>query len=540
MGKRVPAAALLAVMVFCLTSPALASDTEYVSRDTFWNWAADNTEGLLSAIISYNAEDVCTVNEDGRHRASTTKGNTNIFGWELDHYVCTCDACGKQFQAYETDVKQSYAAGVEELPASGYNSAGRLIWRPTESDFLYVVLGNSKLSESRGDFTIQPFGIVVPIHRYSGNSVDYSDKLTMRFKAPVSGSYFLLATRGYSYYALHQSGETSTGEGYFSVHAFHQNQGAGIDVGLLLSVLKYSYIRFECYFPVFEIIPDDAFSGSAYDITSRPTSISGGNYGIVGDNGQITKVEDNSTIINETNNTYYNPATGQTVPITDWSYNYEDRSYTVTTENGDTASVTYGDESITITENTTVVEGDTTSAVTNNYTIYYIADGSGSGSHTHDWQESGVTDPTCALTGKKTYTCSCGQTRTEAVPALGHDWQVKQTVTTQYDDTGQLTQQGYTLFECSRCHEQYKSQDGTLPPGGGPGTDPGGDETILDKLPDFAALVLDFFQQLPKLFGGFTVFLTAMFAYIPQEILQLLTFGVAAVVLIGIIKAVRG
>ena len=61
-----------------------------------------------------------------------------------------------------------------------------------------------------------------------------------------------------------------------------------------------------------------------------------------------TKVEDNSTIINETNNTFYNPATGQTVPIVNWSYDYSDRSYKVTLESGDTATITYGDENITI------------------------------------------------------------------------------------------------------------------------------------------------------------------------------------------------
>jgi len=97
---------------------------------------------------------------------------------------------------------------------------------------------------------------------------------------------------------------------------------------------------FDFYFPVYEIIPDSISGDTTYNTTTRPTSITGGNYGVVGDNNEITKVEDNSTIINETNNTYYNPATGTTVPIVDWSYDYSDRSYKVTLENGDTATVT--------------------------------------------------------------------------------------------------------------------------------------------------------------------------------------------------------
>ena len=52
-------------------------------------------------------------------------------------------------------------------------------------------------------------------------------------------------------------------------------------------------------------------------------------------------------------------------------------------------------------------------------------------------------------------------------------------------------------------------------------------------------MVLSMFQQLPRLFEGFVAFLTEVFAYVPEDIILLLTFGVAAVGLIGIIKAVR-
>ena len=65
-------------------------------------------------------------------------------------------------------------------------------------------------------------------------------------------------------------------------------------------VLSYN---FSWFFPFFKIIPDTALNDVDYGMVTRPTSIEGGNYGIVGDNGQITKVENNSTIVNETNNT---------------------------------------------------------------------------------------------------------------------------------------------------------------------------------------------------------------------------------------------
>ena len=108
-----------------------------------------------------------------------------------------------------------------------------------------------------------------------------------------------------------------------------------------------------------------------------------------------------------------------------------------------------------------------------------MVDGSGSVTPPcdHDWQASDGTLPTCTRPGSASYVCSkCQHTKSEVIPALGHNWQVKQTVTTQYDEEGNLVQQGYTIFECSTCHEQYKSPDGTIPPGGSSGTDPGGEE----------------------------------------------------------------
>ena len=72
-------------------------------------------------------------------------------------------------------------------------------------------------------------------------------------------------------------------------------------------------------------------------------------------------------IINETNNTYYNPTTNETHNLTDWFYDYSTRSYTVTTENNETYVITYGDEHITI------AEGSTT------YNYYYVYEINGDG-----------------------------------------------------------------------------------------------------------------------------------------------------------------
>lgn len=297
---------------------------------------------------------------------------------------------------------------------------------------------------------------------------------------------------------------------------------------------------------------------------SRPSNITG-NYGIIGDNGTISNIT-NNTIVNETNNTFTNPSTGETYEITNWSYDYSDRSYNLTLSTGDTVTVTYGDENITINQGDTI------------YNVYYIIQGSDvTPACQHDYQSTVTVEATCEAAGQLTYTCSkCGDSYTKAVPAKGHTWQVKQSVSTEYDDSGNVTQQGYTIYKCSVCGNEYKDEAGAGPPSK---PDSGGDEDtgslwsklgsligsllsgllgmvqavlgkILDALTSLAALigeklqgivelVLSFFDAIPEMFSGFLGFLGAVFGFLPADILLLLTFGVAAVVFIGIIKALR-
>lgn len=179
--------------------------------------------------------------------------------------------------------------------------------------------------------------------------------------------------------------------------------------------------------------------------------------------------------------------------------------------------------------------------------------------------------------GKVTSTCSkCNQTKTETIPATGHNWVVDRTVQTTYDEEGNLLQQGYTIYSCSVCGEQYKDSEGTGPPGtpGGSGGD--GEKSIWEKIGEFfgtigggfleiigavagklldaltklaemllgkiktvVETVLTIFDEVPALFGGFLDFLAAIFPFLPPEITSILTFGVIAITFIGILKAVR-
>lgn len=89
-----------------------------------------------------------------------------------------------------------------------------------------------------------------------------------------------------------------------------------------------------------------------------------GNFNFQNTNGDIVMAE-NVQIVNETNNTFYNPVTGDTYNVTNWTYDYSDRSYQLTLESGVVLSVTFGVDGVLI------VEGDKT------YNLQYNSGGGG-------------------------------------------------------------------------------------------------------------------------------------------------------------------
>lgn len=308
------------------------------------------------------------------------------------------------------------------------------------------------------------------------------------------------------------------------------------------------------------------------DSSSRPGSITG-DYGVIGDNNTITNIG-SQVIINESDLTYTNPATGETHTIESWQYAYGSRKYTIVTGDGNTVTVTYGDENITINEGDTV------------YNIYYMVDiPEEDPPCSHSYSHTVLASPTCKVTGLDQYICDlCGHSYQAATPALGHTWKIIKDVNTSYDETGALIQEGYTIYECEICGEQYKSTDGSAPPtvnngsssgsGNGSGDSSGGGifdklgqllgtlggglidgigkfvgfildslislaEMVRDKGLKFIDLILSFFERIPGLFGAFPAFLAAVFPFIPEDMLLILEFGLAAVVLLGLIKMWR-
>ena len=191
---------------------------------------------------------------------------------------------------------------------------------------------------------------------------------------------------------------------------------------------------------------------------------------------------------------------------------------------------------------------------------------------THDWVEDEDTpsvDPTCVMAGSVTMICTkCGSTKTETIPKLSHAWEVKTTVQTSYDEEGNIVTEGYTIYKCTLCGEEYKDTEGTGPPSSG-SSDNGEDEEeqgflgwlgsklgqlfgslgegiinllqatlgkVLDGLINLVNMVFEKLAQIVDLFGGFGDALSVLWTWLPPEILTVLVAGVTVFVFVALLK----
>ncbi|MBR5514580.1 MAG: InlB B-repeat-containing protein [Clostridia bacterium] len=72
--------------------------------------------------------------------------------------------------------------------------------------------------------------------------------------------------------------------------------------------------------------------------------------------------------------------------------------------------------------------------------------------HTHSYTATVTTAATCTTSGVKTYRCSCGDSYTETISALGHSYSSKVTAPT-------CTEKGYTAYSCSICGHSYTDNE---------------------------------------------------------------------------------
>lgn len=181
----------------------------------------------------------------------------------------------------------------------------------------------------------------------------------------------------------------------------------------------------------------------------------------------------------------------------------------------------------------------------------------------HSYSSEVTMEPTCTGTGVRTYTCAdCGDVYTLSISATGHKWRMVRQVASVFDETGQLLSDGYTLYECDTCHEQYKvtaDSDGTALPSPAPdGASTSGTDLIeinpsvgrgflatiarglTEDLPLAVQAASSWFETLPSLYSGYASFLRTAIVWLPDDIQALLRFGFGFPVFVGIIRKIWG
>ena len=177
----------------------------------------------------------------------------------------------------------------------------------------------------------------------------------------------------------------------------------------------------------------------------------------------------------------------------------------------------------------------------------------------HTYTQDVTQAPTCILPGLQVSTCSqCGDSYSEILAALGHDWQCTSHVEAVTDpDTGEVTQSGYDIYTCSRCGDTYNDYAGDGAP-----SDYGDTSLskiivkLFSKLGTFAGKVIswiiglfdkmlsglndlitrfsDLTAQITGFGGDYPSWLSGFWGILPQEFQLALTFSFVCV-FIGVI-----
>lgn len=408
------------------------------------------------------------------------------------------------------DMKLDYNQYVDQLPATGYTSDGKLLWQPRWTDIANKKIG---LSGMFGSYQFLYSGYDGFVKSHSGKvdaSVDnsiisavflegsYSNFIFSSsysyFLSPIAGHYELLSstivahsheTASNSNFYNHDTylweprdcGDYGVG-GYVPTSARFSDAAGNISSSIRAGVYRQSVSIFT---PVYRITPiDTTATNNYYTINNRVDNLTG----IYVDNSDNYYTD--VTIVDETNNRYYDMTTKTYYDIKSWSYDYSSRTYFLTLDNDVALTVQFGDDCMTITNNN----------VTNSYQYVIKNNGTPDTPTTckHDWQETIDTAPTCLEGGHASYTCSkCGETYEQILAAKGHDWKVIEHVNMVYNSDGTVATQGHTLYQCSVCGEQWYTDTGAPPP------DVSGSSNILAWLQEFKIWLGD---KLDNLFSG--------------------------------------
>lgn len=182
---------------------------------------------------------------------------------------------------------------------------------------------------------------------------------------------------------------------------------------------------------------------------------------------------------------------------------------------------------------------------------------SGSATCEHTYSQHMEQEATCILPGLMISTCSkCGDSSSEIVDPLGHDWQCTSHVDAVTDpDSGEETSSAYDIYTCSRCGDTYEDHTGTGAPdedysnttisqlvvkvfsklGTFAGKLLGSVVHLFDKavnaVDDLASKFNDYVEQIKGFGENYPIWLSGFWGIIPAELQVALTFAVICMAL---------
>ena len=182
---------------------------------------------------------------------------------------------------------------------------------------------------------------------------------------------------------------------------------------------------------------------------------------------------------------------------------------------------------------------------------------SGSATCEHTYSQHMEQEATCILPGLMISTCSkCGDSSSEIVDPLGHDWQCTSRVDAVTNpDSGEETSSAYDIYTCSRCGDTYEDHTGTGAPdedysnttisqlvvkvfsklGTFAGKLLGSVVRLFDKavnaVDDLASKFNDYVEQIKGFGENYPIWLSGFWGIIPAELQVALTFAVICMAL---------
>lgn len=481
----------ISITISCVVPAFAANQTEVTSEfGTFWEqylkWQydvseifGDNIGGFCKLVAVGLSADLCGKSDDSKHHGYITGPAVTLFG--ETKYPAKCNLCGQGFSVTDAQISDAYTEAVNQMPATGYDSAGKLLWQPrwiddTSQWGLYIYSGAAIAKYP--DIGVTPTdyvsanvnGAIISLNVLQNNaSLSVSSSTWVGpalggynydhyFRAPIVGTYTRLSSDSFSGSFFTSKGASQLQYKWKAETVGNFGIGDRVDCGstnsISLSNLKSG--TFNLCTPVFQIKPyTPTVINNTYNINTRVNNFQGDYYDNVTNN-----YYNNTTIINETTNNYYDMTTNNYYTMSNWSYDYQSRTYFVTLEDGTTITVQFGDDCLTITNNN--VENSYQYVINNNTPSPNPETPS---TCKHNWTETIDVAPTCLEGGHANFTCSlCGETYEQILSAKGHNWTVKEHVNTVYGENGVIVTQGHTLYECSACGEQWYTETATPPP----------------------------------------------------------------------------